>query len=164
VRQAVPATALSLAMVAAALSFGATAPLQTLLLGGVLVSSSAAFAYLGRDPGRVVLPALLLGTLPLGCALVARHFGHWCASGACYSICAQLCSAAGLCAGVLLTRLTQSEPKPMRSWLLGATITGVSGALGCACLSATALGGMLLGLFLPQLVRVSANLLRQTSA
>lgn len=117
----------------------------------VLLTLTSLFGFWGRDAGRVVTPALLLGSLPLGCALVARHVGHLCTGSSCVSWCVPLCTAGGIGAGVLLARYALASPHPWRSWWFGAAITASAGAMGCACVGLSGVAGMLGGLLVPQL-------------
>jgi hypothetical protein len=131
----------------------AEAPSRAALLGLPLVLASAAFAYVGREAARALWPALLLGTLPLGCALAAPHLGHLCTGSGCVSLCLPLCTAGGLAAGVLLSRFALAQARPWRVWWFGAVVTVGAGALGCACAVLPSVVGMALGVGLPHLVR-----------
>lgn len=151
-REALGGAGLSALLVLVALLF-AEAPSRTALLGLPLLLASAAFAYVGREPARALWPALLLGALPLACALVAPHLGHVCTGSGCVSLCLPLCTAGGLAAGALLSRFALGQARPWRVWAFGAVVTVGAGALGCACAGLPSVLGMALGVGLPQLVR-----------
>jgi hypothetical protein len=128
-------------------------PEQALLFGALLLLTSGAFAFVGRDAGRAVLPAMLLGSLPLACALVGPHLGHVCTGSACISFCVPFCSAGGLVAGILLERFSRAQRHPWRTWAFGVIIGACAGAMGCACVGMGGILGMSLGLVSPRLVR-----------
>jgi hypothetical protein len=143
-----------LALVTVAL---AETPARAALLGLPLVAASAAFAYWGREAARVLWPALLLGALPLGCALMAPHLGHICTGSGCVSLCLPMCTAGGLTAGILLSRFALAQPRPWRAWWFGAVIAIGAGAMGCACAGLPSVAGMALGVGLPQLTLLLAG-------
>jgi len=112
-------------------------PYMALLLG-----LTFAFAYRGRSAGRAVLPALILGVLPLGCALAAQSVGHACTPNGCVSLCVPLCTAGGLGAGVLLARWAAAQKRPFVTWGAGAAVVAAAGAMGCACVGQAGILGM----------------------
>ena len=111
----------------------------------LLLGFTVTLSFFGRAVGRSVLPGLLLGLVPLGCALSAQSIGHVCFAGACSSICVPLCSAGGVLAGVLLARAARAMPSPLSVWLSGGSIILCAGAMGCVCVGAGGLVGMGLG-------------------
>lgn len=123
-------------------------PRVVLLPAVVLVALTTIFSLGGRAPGRAVLPGLLLGLLPLGCSLGAARLGHVCWDGGCSSLCVPLCAAGGVVSGLLLARAARTTARPFTVWLAGGSVVLATGALGCACVGAGGVWGMLLG-FLP---------------
>lgn len=155
-REALAGAGLAALLVVVALLL-AEAPSRAALLGLPLLLASAGFAYSGREAAKALWPALLLGTLPLGCALTAPHLGHVCTGSGCVSLCLPLCTAGGLAAGLLLSRFALAQPRPWRVWALGAVVTVGAGALGCACAGLPSVVGMALGVGLPHVVRSLAR-------
>jgi hypothetical protein len=161
-REALLAAALAALLVALA-TWLSGVPTRAALLGALLIAASAAFAFWGRDAGRALAPALILGTLPLACSLAAPHLGHVCTGSGCMSLCLPLCTTGGVAAGVLLTRIAQEQARPWRAWLLGAGIAALTGAMGCACVGLPSLAGMALGLAVPQAVSALTRQLRRAT-
>lgn len=117
-----------------------------LLPGFALIFLTAVFSYYGREPGRFVLPALILGLIPLTCALASQFVGHVCVAGGCTSLCVPLCTAGGLVSGVLLARSARASRSPGLVWLSGGALVLCAGAMGCVCVGASGVVGMSLGL------------------
>ncbi len=115
------------------------------LPAALLLGLTAALAVYGRVAGRAVLPALLLGVIPLACSLSAQHLGHACTAGGCMSLCVPLCSSGGLVAGLLLGRQSRHSARPLVAWLSGGALVVAAGALGCVCVGAGGVVGMSLG-------------------
>ena len=155
-REVQAATALAALLVLVAVTL-AEAPARAALLGLPLLAASAAFAYWGREAAHVLWPALLLGALPLSCALMAPHLGHICTGSGCVSLCLPMCTAGGLAAGMLLSRFAMAQPRPWRAWWLGAAIAIAAGAMGCACAGLPSVVGMALGVGVPQLTLLLAG-------
>jgi hypothetical protein len=130
-----------------------TRPLQAAIFGALLLLASGVFAFMGRDAGRAVVPAMLVGSLPLACALLGPHLGHVCTGSACVSFCVPLCSAGGLLAGGLLERFARVQQRPWRTWVFGVIVGACAGAMGCACVGVGGILGMSLGLVTPRVVR-----------
>jgi hypothetical protein len=124
-------------------SFWIAAPLALAVVGQVFV-----FTYVGGVSGRQALPAVMLGVLPLSTAILAGMMGHACTPSGCISLCAPFCTAGGVGAGFLLSRMTLSSEKPLTSWLSGAVLVTTTGAIGCACVGAGGILGMVTGLLI----------------
>lgn len=123
-------------------------PSVVLIPALALVSLTALFTLAGTIPARAILPGLLLGLLPLACSLSAVHFGHVCGAGGCSSVCVPLCTTGGALAGLLLARAARRTKRPLLVWSTAGSVLLATGALGCACVGATGILGMLAG-FLP---------------
>lgn len=149
-REALGGAALAALLVVAAVAL-AEAPERAALIGLPLLAISAAFGYWGREAARALWPALLLGALPLGCALAAPHLGHVCTGSGCVSLCLPLCTVGGLVAGGLLSRFALAQHRPWQVWSLGAVIAVGAGAMGCACAGLPSVVGMALGVGVPHL-------------
>lgn len=111
----------------------------------VLVEVTALGLLMGRIRGRL-LSFVLLGTLPMLTALGSKFVGHACTPSGCVSLCAPLCALGGGAAGFLLSRVARSSERPLVSWALGASLIISTGAVGCACVGASGVFGMVLGL------------------
>lgn len=117
-----------------------------------LALTTLAFAFLvrGQSLGRAVLPGLLLGLVPFGCAHAAQHvpasFGHLCTGSQCVSWCIPMCSAGGLIAGALIGRLARRASSPGLFALGAGSLAVLTGSLGCACVGVSGVVGAALGL------------------
>jgi hypothetical protein len=129
---------------------------QTVGLGALLLVVIGVFSFRGGEAGNVIMPALILGLMPLSCSLAARHFGHLCTGSACVSLCIPICTAGGLAAGAVLVRFAREHARPARTWWFGAIIVAVAGSLGCACVGLSGVSGMVLGLLVPRLFAARA--------
>lgn len=117
-------------------------PMRTLPYAVALVLVGLAFSYWGRTAGKFVLPALLLGIVPLACSLSAQAIGHVCSPGGCVSLCVPLCSAGGLVAGALLARVATHQKRPLWTFASGAAVILLEGGLGCSCVGMAGAAGM----------------------
>lgn len=151
VREALPEAVVALLLVIAAWLLTSQRAL-VVMPALAFLGLTAVFISVPHASRRLVLPALLLGTIPLGCALVAQALGHHCGGESCATSCATwcapLCATGGLASGVLLARAARYEPRPWRAWLLGGGLIISAGALGCGCVGAAGIVGLALG-FLP---------------
>lgn len=120
-----------------------------------------AFAFLvrGQSLGRAVLPGLLLGLVPFGCAHAAQHvpasLGHLCTGSQCVSWCIPMCAAGGLIAGAWIGRLARRAASPFVFAVGAGSLAVLTGSLGCACVGLSGVAGAALGLgsgLLPTLV------------
>jgi hypothetical protein len=150
-REAQSAMALAALLVAAAVLLSGE-PAMSFASGALLLVLTGAFAFLGREAGRAVVPAMVLGALPLSCALLAPHLGHVCTGSGCVSLCAPLCASGGSVSGILLARFARAQPHPARTWLFGGSVALAAGAVGCVCAGLPSLLGMAAGLTLPSVV------------
>lgn len=110
-----------------------------------LLLLTSLFMMYGRGVGRSVLPGLLLGFVPLSCALLAQHWGHLCIDGGCTSLCVPICTGGGIVAGLVLARAARSTSSPLVVWMSAGALVLSAGALGCACVGAGGVTGMTLG-------------------
>lgn len=113
-------------------------------LGVVLMSFL--WVLQGQTFERMMLPSLLLGTMPLTCSIAAQYVGHACMHGGCSSLCVPLCTAGGVGAGILMARLAGASAQPVRAWIAGASLIACCGAIGCVCVGASGIVGMAAGL------------------
>jgi hypothetical protein len=118
----------------------------------IVVLEVLLFVALGGVGGRRALSAVLLGTVPLSTALLSTLVGHACTPSGCVSLCAPFCAAGGIAAGGLLSRMCWKSPRPLLSWLVGATLIVSTGAIGCACVGAAGIAGMCAGVGLSSLL------------
>lgn len=121
--------------------------LTTVSAGLVLFGLSAWAGWRSGTLARGVRLGLAIATLPFGAALISQITGHICTSTGCVSLCAPLCTAAGVVAGVVLYRMLLAQPQQMRWFGWGVTslvVVSVS-ALGCSCLGAGSTLGVVIG-------------------
>lgn len=148
----------SFAYVLVATLLGATR--STFLLGSAQLAIAAALVYLGSPYSRGVGLGYLLGLIPFVTASVAQGAGHLCLDGACLSVCAPACTAAGAVTGVVGSFLTLRTHGGLRGFGAMAAIVALSGAMGCRCLGYGSMAGLLAGLFvasIPMLPRLVAD-------
>lgn len=136
---------LALAVVAPLL--GAT-PATSALAGGAAVVLATLMWWRGRDAGRAVYPGVAAGLVPLALALSARAYGHVCTASGCVSLCVPACTAGGLVAGLLIARAGRAQRRPLVFYGSAATLALLVGSLGCSCVGASGVLGLLLGLAL----------------
>jgi hypothetical protein len=119
-----------------------------LTLGALLYLASVVLLWVGRAPGRSVLPGIVYGLLPLTGGLVARFNGHVCLGLSCYSSCLLYCISGGVAAGLLVARLAARSESPSAVFLSAAATSLLTGAIGISCVGVHGLLGMALGVAL----------------
>lgn len=97
-------------------------------------------------PARRALAFVFLGLVPMFAALLSQSIGHACTPAGCVSLCAPFCATGGGIAGALLSRVAAASRRPVRAWLSGVLVVGVTGSVGCACVGASGIIGLLGGL------------------
>lgn len=133
---------------------------STFVLGSIQLGIAAALVYVGAPYSRGVGLGYLLGLIPFVTASVAQGAGHLCLDGACLSVCAPACTAAGVVTGVLGSCLTLRTHGGLRGFGSMAAIVALAGAMGCRCLGFGSMAGLLAGLVvasLPVLPRLVAD-------
>lgn len=118
-----------------------------LRLGALLVLFGAVFAWRGRMLERAVLPGVAAGLVPLAAACAAQSMGHVCVGDGCTSLCLPACIAGGLVAGALVGRFARTQSSPWQAVLAAGGLAWFTGAMGCACVGAGGVVGLLGGLF-----------------
>lgn len=119
-----------------------------LALGTLLYLASVVLLWVGKAPGRSVLPGVVYGLLPLTGGLVSRFNGHVCLGLSCYSSCLLYCVAGGVAAGVLVSRLAARSESSTAVFLSAAATSLLTGAIGISCVGVHGLVGMALGVAL----------------
>jgi hypothetical protein len=114
-------------------------PLATALAGLALAGLIVVAVHRGGALGHSVAPGLIAGALPLAAGLVACRIPHTCGGPGCLELCAPLCLAAGVLAGVALAVHTHRTARPSSLAMAGA-VALCTGAMGCLFVG---LGGML---------------------
>jgi len=109
--------------------------------GAMLALVTLAFLWRGQRAGRAVLPALLAGLLPFGCALYAH-----CAAESRLGLCALACAAGSVVAGLVIARLARRADARAKTWTYAGAVTLLTGSLGCACIGLGGLAALVLGL------------------
>ena len=117
-----------------------------LIIGSLLYVASVVLLWLGRSPGRSVLPGVVYGLLPLTGGLVAKMHGHVCLGLSCYSTCMLYCVGGGLVAGILVGRIAARSEAPAAVFMSAAATALLTGAIGSSCVGVHGIIGMALGI------------------
>ena len=128
----------------------------TVGFGAAMFFVGVALLWYGRELRRAVLPGLAMGLLPLTLALCANHLGHACMGEHCLSLCIPACTIGGLGAGIGVSLVGLRWKQGLAFWAGAATLSLLTGAMGCSCVGYTGVAGMVLGFGLglvPGLVR-----------
>lgn len=136
---------LALAVLAPMLGTSARA---SALAGGAAVVIATVMWWRGQDAGRAVYPGVAAGLVPLALALSARAYGHVCTANGCVSLCVPACTVGGLAAGLLIARAGRAHRRPLVFGGSAATLALLVGSLGCSCVGASGILGLVLGLAL----------------
>jgi hypothetical protein len=107
---------------------------------------SALMLWRGVDAQRAVLPAIIVGLLPLTLSLCANQV-HTCAmGGGCMSpYCMPACASGGFVAGAVMAWLGHRRRSGGWYWLSATLITTSMGAMGCSCIGYSGVMGLGLG-------------------
>jgi hypothetical protein len=132
-------------VVALALALGADRA-WSVRLGALLILGGAVFAWRGRMLERALLPGVAAGLVPLAAACAAQSMGHVCVGDGCTSLCLPACIVGGLVAGGLVGRFARTQRSPWQAVLAAGGLAWFTGALGCACVGAGGVVGLLGGL------------------
>jgi len=133
----------SLAYVAASSTLGANE--TTFFVGALQLVVAGLFVFVGSPYSRGVGLGYVLGAIPFVTASVAQRAGHLCVDGACMSVCAPACTAAGLVTGVVGSLLTLRVHGGIRAFASMAAIVTLAGAMGCRCLGYGSVLGLVTG-------------------
>lgn len=146
--------ALPIATLAAMMTVVSTHPLWTAAVAAALVGASVICLWRGCALGRVVLPAVGAGCVPMIAAMLTMRIGHLCTPAGCTSLCVPACFAGALFAGGFIAHAARREGRaPL---VAGAALALLTGALGCLAMGAGGLSGLGAGLLLttvPAMVR-----------
>lgn len=125
---------------------------KALWFGAALLVLTGASLFIGRAPGRAVLPAFAIGLIPFSALLLVQAVtGPGCHTGACTSYCMPTCIVAGLVAGTLLAAVAVRTKGSFAFVGAGAIMICLVGALGCPCLGLSSVAAMALGIAAPSL-------------
>ncbi|MFZ5890734.1 MAG: hypothetical protein ACOY0T_06750 [Myxococcota bacterium] len=133
-------------------------PASALIFGSVAVTWGTLLLWYGRDVRRAVLPGVAAGLVPLTFALCANAMGHVCTGERCVSVCVPACVVGGLIAGLLVAAVGHRRNHGAAFWVSAASLSVLTGAMGCACVGYSGVLGLALGFgagFLPSLLRAS---------
>lgn len=119
-------------------------PSSTVAFGLVTAAAGAFMLWYGRDPQRAVLPGVAAGLIPLVAALCANHFHH-CGPDGCTSWCVPACTAGGVVAGIAVAWVGVTRRAGVRFWVSASGLALLTGAMGCACVGYSGVGGLALG-------------------
>jgi len=118
---------------------------ESLAFAALGAAGSVLSGFWGGVQARVAVPALLAGSIPLGCGLASTAFGHVCLGGSCTSLCVPACTLGGVLAGALVGRLMGQKGVSWGGIASGALLTCSVGAMGCCCVGSAGVIGMGLG-------------------
>ena len=112
------------------------------VLGGALLSLVGIwFLWRGQRVGGVVLPAMLAGTLPFGCALSTHCLGE-----SRFGVCVLACFAGSVVAGLILASIARRSAALLETWMSAGVVAFLTGSVGCACVGVGGLVALALGL------------------
>ena len=120
---------------------------RTAALGAALFGIGTTLLWYGRDAARGVLPGVLAGLLPFAAALCAPRM-HMCMGHSCMSVCLLACGGAGLVAGAGLGLVWRNSKRGRVALGVAATVTLITGTIGCACAGYGGVLGMAVGFLL----------------
>jgi hypothetical protein len=125
---------------------------KSLWFGAALLLVASASLFIGRAPGRAVLPAFAIGLIPFSALLLVQALtGPGCHTGACVSYCMPTCVVSGLVAGSLLAVVAVRTKGSFAFVGAGAAMICLVGALGCPCIGLASVAAMALGIAIPSL-------------
>lgn len=120
--------------------------LPSIALGLGLWAVVAGLAWRGETWGAAISSGLKGGLAPLALALLAQQIGHVCTPQGCTSLCVPMCAAGGVIAGLIIASAAKRSPDPAITIGAGAVLSTLVGALGCSCVGAGGVVGMVIGL------------------
>jgi hypothetical protein len=132
-----------LAVVAVATALGRQ-PLPALGLGGLLFAVGVAALWRGEAFRKAVLPGVFTGFVPLALAL-GFNLTHGCDGDHCTMVCLPACSVGGLVAGLAVSTYLARRRLPWPAWGAAASMSLLTGAMGCVCVGSTGILGLAAG-------------------
>ncbi|MCA9612533.1 MAG: hypothetical protein R3B99_23365 [Polyangiales bacterium] len=112
--------------------------------------AAASMVWQSRSLSRAALVGMLAGIVPLALSLAANHWHacgpHGCASHGWSSVCAPACAVGGLVAGLAVGASASRSQAPASFWIGASSLAWGVGALGCACVGASGVIGLAIGL------------------
>lgn len=130
--------------------------LRTAALGLALFAIGTTLLWYGRDAARGVLPGVLAGLLPFAAALCAPRM-HMCMGHSCMSVCLVACAGSGLIAGAVLGIVWRASKRGRIALGVAATVTLITGTIGCACVGYGGVLGMVVGFLIGLLPLTTAR-------
>lgn len=122
----------------------ATHPGSALTFGVLALALGVFMLWYGRDPKRAFIWGAAAGVVPLVLALAANHV-HTCGPSGCATWCVPACSAGGLIAGVVVGFRGMRRRAGIWFWAFASLQALLVGAMGCACVGAGGIVGLVLG-------------------
>lgn len=102
-------------------------PTECACLGVLLLLGAVGMRWYGRGWDRILVPAVLAGTIPMVAGLVKSQFPSANAEVACAVLC-----AIGFGAGAYLARAAfEDSSKSARAWIAGVGVAAVTALMGC---------------------------------
>jgi hypothetical protein len=129
-----------LSVVAVATTLGRR-PLPALALGGLLFAAGVAALWRGEALRKAVLPGVFTGLIPLALAL-GFNLTHGCDGEHCTMVCLPACTAGGLVAGLAVSTFLARHRLPWPAWGAAASLSMLTGAMGCVCVGSSGILGM----------------------
>lgn len=122
----------------------ATRPGSALTFGLLALGLGVFMLWYGRDPKRAFVWGAVAGVIPLVLALAANQV-HTCGPSGCATWCVPACTAGGLVAGVVVGFQGVRRRAGVWFWAFGSTMALLVGAMGCACVGAGGVVGLVVG-------------------
>lgn len=122
----------------------ATRPGSAFTFGVLALALGVFMLWYGRDPQRSFVWGAVAGVVPLVLALVANHV-HTCGPSGCATWCVPACSVGGLVAGAVVAYPGVRQRAGVWFWVFASALALLVGAMGCACVGAAGIVGLVVG-------------------
>jgi hypothetical protein len=146
-----------LGLAAIALALGSR-PWSVVAVASVLFVVVVLALHRGRGSARVVLHALLGGSLPMLAGLLSCKVPHGCTGAGCTSGCMVVCLVAAAIGGAFVARRCAALDR--EAWVAAGLVAALTGGLGCIVVGVAGLAGLAIGLIavaVPALVLARAR-------
>lgn len=135
---------LPIVLLALAVSFVHARPLSAWAFGLGGAALGMVCLWYGRDAQRAVLPGMLTGLVPLVLATAANQV-HACGAHGCSTWCVQACVTGGVVSGLAVAWDAHRRGAGRLYWAAASGVALAVGAMGCACVGFSGIGGLALG-------------------
>ena len=120
-------------------------PIATAGFGVAMFLWGAMLLWYGRGLKHAVLPGLAAGLVPLTLVICANRLEHMCLGGSCMAVCIPACVVGGLAAGLAVAAVGRAGGHGARFGLSASVVALLTGAMGCVCIGASGLAGLVVG-------------------